>query len=332
MRNRLLFCNIGWMRNYHGVTETDQIIGGGKYVITNNTGGEIYNFQSFKGTCYGYVQPVTRSESVSDGSININRLGAKNTDDYIDNIDVVLIAFRPNFGTVVIGWYKNATVYREKQINPHIIFKDIQNNQFGYRFKAKAKDTTLLDIDRRYLKVPRAGRKGIRGGLGQSNVWFADNLESHDFLNKVIQLIDTNSSPESFKKTKIVDIEKNRIIELKAIQVTTEYFVNLGYSVTSVETQNLGWDLEATLEEIKLKIEVKGLSNLAINAGLTPNEYSQMKKPTNRDSYRISIVSGCLTKNPNLSIFSYNKASESWIDHFGNQLKVKEIIAANIFI
>lgn len=39
MENHLLFCNVGWMDRYEGLTESDQIIGGGMYVVTNGVGG-----------------------------------------------------------------------------------------------------------------------------------------------------------------------------------------------------------------------------------------------------------------------------------------------------
>ena len=42
--------------------------------------------------------------------------------------------------------------------------------------------------------------------------------------------------------------------------MTISYYEKLGYIVTSVERDNVGWDLTAVLGERELKLEVKGLS------------------------------------------------------------------------
>ena len=181
------------MENYQGITGTDKIINGGKYVNANQVGGEIYNFNNFDGFCYGYVQPVSRKTNISGGRINLNQLGARTKDEFITGIDVVLTAYRPKSeifdgGTVVVGWFKNATVYRNKQDKHPKQFYDIQNQLFGYRFKTEFHNATLLPVNERNLIVPRAGGlNGNKGGLGQSNVWFALNLNKSELISKFIE-------------------------------------------------------------------------------------------------------------------------------------------------
>ncbi|SQC01502.1 hypothetical protein [Clostridium tetanomorphum] len=41
---KILFCNIGWMKRYKGVTGDDNITLSGEYVDKNHKGAEQYNF------------------------------------------------------------------------------------------------------------------------------------------------------------------------------------------------------------------------------------------------------------------------------------------------
>ena len=191
MSNQILFCNIGWMERYKGITDTDKIIGGGRYVKDNSEGGEIYNFLNRNGYCYGYVQPVNSSRNITGGTINIEKLGAPKGANSISNVDVIMTATSPTEGgTYVIGWYKNATIYRDKQyfdISQGSFGLDTQGNQYGYRFYAPYTEATLLPRDQRTLKIPRAtGKSPVKGGMGQSNVWYAQDLKDEDFFKKTI--------------------------------------------------------------------------------------------------------------------------------------------------
>lgn len=325
MRNKLLFCNIGWMENYRGITDTDQIINGGKYIKENQTGGEVYNFQDFEGYYYGYVQPVNNSEKVSDGRINIDKLGASSGDSHINGIDVILTAKRPKGRTVIIGFYKNATVYRDKQINPNSNLVDNQNNPFGYRFKAKKSDVKLLFKDERNITVPRAGGiHGIKGGFGQSPVWFAQNLDDKAFFKSVYDLLDSNLPKTKAPKDSVL----RKIVEVRAVEIVIKYFLDMGYHIENVERENRGWDLEASLNDVKLLLEIKGLSSQSIYAGITPNEYRAMKNNRTNQDYRLCIVSDCMEKQPTLSIFSLNPPTQKWIDQNGVELIIEEKTAA----
>lgn len=63
---------------------------------------------------YGYVQPPNAGAKADQGQINIDRLGGAGADS-VDGVLVVWTARRPKGGTVVVGWYKDATVYRYYQ-------------------------------------------------------------------------------------------------------------------------------------------------------------------------------------------------------------------------
>lgn len=43
-RNKIVFCNIAWMKDYAGVTDDDKPRNGGKFVEVNGTACESLNF------------------------------------------------------------------------------------------------------------------------------------------------------------------------------------------------------------------------------------------------------------------------------------------------
>ena len=96
--------------------------------------------------------------------------------------------------TSVVGWYKNATVYR--YYNEFELANDDTKN---YNFKAKAEDCILLPVNVRSRRtlwyVRRKGKKnGPSYGFGQANVWFAsesdENIYLESYLNKIVNQID----------------------------------------------------------------------------------------------------------------------------------------------
>lgn len=314
---KILFCNIGWMRSYKGLVN-DEIIGGGKNVRLFGSGGEIFNFLSYKGYMYGYVQP-------HHSSIKLERIGNDVYNDKIKNVTIIWLSTRPNFGSVIIGWYKNATLYRYMQDDCP---DKRRKNQTEYFIKAKSRDAKLLSIDERFFKIKRG-----KNGLGQSNVWFADAKPNLNLRQKVFSYI---KNPLSFEKQKHnkkaqklgkrnQDPFKRQETEKKAVQRVIKHYSKLGYKVKSVEREKIGWDLEARRKDILLKIEVKGLSSSNIIFELTPNEYKSLLKK--EENYRLCVVSSIQTKSK-LNIFSYSSDSDQWEDEDSVRLKIEEKIAA----
>ncbi|WP_410723360.1 protein NO VEIN domain-containing protein, partial [Burkholderia sp. SIMBA_042] len=66
-------------------------------------------------------------------------------------------------------------------------------------------------------------------------------------------------------------------------------------TVSSVEEDNVGWDLTVTGGDVTLKVEVKGLSGHELCVELTPNEYKQMVSPEHRAMYAVYVVTGALS-------------------------------------
>ena len=293
---KLLFCNVGWMRDYQGLTKSDSIIRGGSYIAKNKVGHEVCNFLPDKGRLFGYVQVP--------GKVSIEKLGAAKGADYVDGVTVVWTATRPTGGNVVVGWYRNARVYRNYQPTPIKRAPWTRVPVTHHNVLALAKNAVRLDPDARVLPVPSGS-----GGRGQSQVWYAGSREGFAFRKAVRALIETGTLPRQGRKRRSQDPARNKRVEDAAIDFCTKHFTALGYAVKSVEHLDKGWDLEAKAGKTTLKIEVKGRSGLQEVIELTPNEYRifLLKLP----SYRLAVVTLALGL-PRLAVTSFNLVSRIW--------------------
>jgi len=176
--NRMIFFNIGWMKHYQGL-EGDSIEGGGSFVEEYDYPPcEVRNFQPYEGYMCGFVRV--------GGTIRIERLGASRRDESIDGVLVVWVAKSPSNGTVVIGWFEDATVYRCCQSPPEASGRKREGRkEWGYRVSAEEKNCRLLPPAHRTLVVPRG-----KGGIGQANLWYADKAANDAFRQKVRNFID----------------------------------------------------------------------------------------------------------------------------------------------
>jgi len=325
---KMIFFNIGWMKWYKGL-KNDKIIGGGKDVDISGFGHEMFNFLPCSGHMYGFVMPV-KTKRTKNVSINIERLGAKNYQESIDKVLVVWVARSLIFGTVIVGWYKNAVIYRNEQAEPGDPHRQYKDHEFGYFIKAKRGNCVLLPIENRIFRIPRG-----KGWMGQSNVWFADQKRHFNFKRKALEFINNNGEIIAEKKRMDaksrswqIDPLKRQKVEEIAIKTTTKHYRKIGFYVKSFERNNIGWDLEATLNNKMLRLEVKGLSGNDVTIELTPKEYESCNAYP--DSYRICIVTNAFNK-PKLTIFSYSRATKKWEDNNGNPLTIIEIKGARMF-
>ena len=323
---KMIFCRVGWMVRYCGLASGDKIAGGGAFPEEHGYGHEIFNFQDCNGRVYGYVQPPSGG-STSVPKLNISRLGATSKETCVDDVLVVWVAQSKKLDSnVVVGWHKDATLYCEAQKPPPHANRDYNGEVFDYYASSATANATLLPVDERLCKIPRGN-----GGMGQANVWYANDRDQHlkvrssvlDFIsNRVIH--PAKQERNGIKPTQADPLLRQRV-ERAATKVTVDYYKGLGYTVDSVENDNVGWDLEAVYEGSKLLIEVKGLSGSDLSVELTPNEYAKMKR--NRDSYRLCVVTEALIQ-PKLSVFAWSSDTQRWEDQKGNPLCVQEIVSA----
>lgn len=179
MSEKLVIFNIGWMKKYEGL-QADSIESTAEYINQKNIGLEIYNFLPINGTMYGFVQPSGRA-NYTDRQIKIERIGQINkSESLIDGVLVAWVARHPEKGgSFLVGWYKNATVYRYYQQIAVNNDRIINSEAIGYYTKAKDTDCVLLTMEERILEIPRA-KNTIDGGMGQSNIWYANSGKIND--------------------------------------------------------------------------------------------------------------------------------------------------------
>lgn len=86
----------------------------------------------------------------------------------------------------VVGWYKDATVYRYPQ------FVDFINGYVQeFNFIDKKENCVLLPENERFSSkwiVPRSGHNGYDFGFGRSNLWYAQGTESNAELKATLKI------------------------------------------------------------------------------------------------------------------------------------------------
>lgn len=204
---KILYIRNGWMSSYNGLLN-DNLQGGGSY-NNEHIGHEIYNFASYDGQYYGYVQPVRGT------TINIDRIDEKNSGEYVDNVLVVHIATRPNYGQVIVGWYKEARVYKNYQkVDKNVL--DKRNFKFDEYSIYSTDATLILPVEERKFKI------GKTDGLGQSNVFYG-NDDINERVIKYILEYDNNLKKE------IETIEKGtELLKGSDKEIITKARVNQG--------------------------------------------------------------------------------------------------------
>ena len=265
-----------------GNSEKDQIHGGSAFIDSHKYGGEIYNFlPDSKGIQYGFV--------ASRGQIHISKhLGARHGADRVSDITVIWCAPK-NHHFYIVGWYRNATVYKEPQPCPeHLVGQRTlpEGSDWTFCFVARQKDTRLLPEENRKFEIPRASSAPT--GFGESCLWYADKDRAlRQQVRRYIASMESKGNSATNKSGKggrprQPDITKRLLIENAAMQEVTSYYEKRGWTIIPVYKSNKGWDIEAKKNDSVLRIEAKGLSGKAIKIELTPQEYEQMKKQSLR--------------------------------------------------
>lgn len=175
--DKMVFFNTAWMDEYKGVTENDKPKHGGAFIPEKGYGNEIYNFQPYDGKLYGFVEPgYTYRGQKKLFRININKLGASKSEKSISGVLIVWVALNQNHPqnvdqsrTAVVGWYKNATLYRNRQEPPEGSKRLLSSGEQAHYFaEADEKCCHLVRADERSCFIPRG-----KDGFGQSNICHA---------------------------------------------------------------------------------------------------------------------------------------------------------------
>lgn len=313
----LLFLRVGYMQRYDGPAE---ITSGGAFPEEKGVGGEIFNFKPSGGRCYGYA--MTRNFS----GINLDKLApgvARDAQDQIDGVDVVFFARRPGFGQVIVGWYLGATVYGRQYRRRRGRIPGMENKGLTYLCDVDARHAKLMPEKSRTFRVPPPPSKR-KGFPGQSQVWYPAQYGGlpavRNFLAEVRRYIGSRRGQDlppdeveprrGHARSRVSDAAHNAAVEQAAVTVAWSYWRRQGYTVESVETDNLGWDLEVQRGRVHFKVEVKGLSGDTVNFQLTPNEYSMLQGHSRE--YRVCVVLDALGR-PELFELSPRRSGNGWM-------------------
>lgn len=311
------------MRNYKGISN-DIPIGKFKYIVDGKQPHEVSNFLPYEGFCYGYAP-------VNNKTININKLGTNNAATKVDNVLVIWTATSPDGGRFVIGWYESATVYRH--LRTKILLRERGfKEEIIYSVFAPEKLCYLVPLDQRTFLMPtmKKGYPGISSSFfpKKTTPWL-DTLLHYISSIKIPAYLNAPSIPRG----KDFDPDFKSMIEREAVRIVWIYYESQGFQVISVEKDNVGWDLEARLNQKTLYLEVKGLSGSDSAVEVTPNEYRAMKSMEHRSSYRLCIINKPHISNEmEMRIFNYDMRIDAWVSQYLEALHVKESIAARLFI
>lgn len=319
MSEKFIFLRIAWMINYRGVTANDHPIGAGSFVQDNDDGGEVLNFMPLRGKLYGYARMQ------NDRNLNITRLGVASETAYIDGITVVFFAKNPfTGGQYVVGWYKNARLYRQ----PQQLNLGQRADHPWYTCVTKSSNAVLLPVNLRIFATPT-------DGPGQTNAWYVMQYAAQTKYMRDFRRFRKNPATygvvkvrKGNKKGWLQDVERRKAIEIAAMTATELYFTKLGYIIKYVHKDNVGWDIEATLGHAVLRLEVKGTGNSLRSIELTPNEFHHSGQHAN---YRICIVEYALEqKKATLHICVLDRNNNCWRSDSGKKLAIKPITSARL--
>ena len=182
-RNPMIICRISWMKNYQGITTDDTPVGAGKYVMENQDAYEKYNFYLREDAkYYGFVETKETKEGsgifnkISLENITFKGIGASR----IDGVRVVFVSPHPaSKELLIVGWYDNATIFRERQ--------DYNGNI--YMMYCEKNNAHLINVNERKFVVPSG-----KNGVGMSNFFYIQNaveqyemeLNINDYIDSVL--------------------------------------------------------------------------------------------------------------------------------------------------
>ena len=216
---KIIFFRTPWMNHYKGITKDDIPQNGGSWVKENNDAHEAYNFTNCGRYYYGFAQP---------NRLDLSRI--ENTkEEFIDNTLVIFFSTKPGEGgQYIIGWYKNATVYKFHQ---EIFHKNRKPKYKWYHAKAKTGNGYLVPSTDRLFELP------VRPG--ENNVWYGKEYLSKTQLEKILKYIQDpvgyfKKSVKTLKKPRQYDIEKRLKVEHAAMDAVWEHYSYLEYTLTDV--------------------------------------------------------------------------------------------------
>jgi hypothetical protein len=319
----LLYINAPWMKRYEGANEHDKPIGKFGFTLKHPMDDHCqFNFTRFRRKFYAHV-PGGKNP-------NLKKLGAARSVKFIGGVTVVLTATDPDSGgRVVVGWYRNATVWKTRQTPAAQLSRQRMTQESGDVSQFSVEAPVAVS---KCLPPGRRPRLDVReSGPGQSPFWYGNKSTN----KQVRQLIAGKMSTKSQREPRtnharggwIQDPVERLKIETNAMSVVERYYSENGYDVQDVSGDNCGYDLRARSQATELHLEVKGCKRNTVCIELTPNEYSFAKN--NHKTFRLCVVLDAL-KERTLRVFRPKAQAAQWYDDSGDKLSAIEKIGAII--
>ena len=193
---KILYCNIGEMNSYNGIIN-DSIKGGGSY-NDSHTGHEANNYTNHNGTYYGFVQSNHNTIDISKHfNCDINS-------EYVDDILVIWVIKKK----YIVGYYKNARVFRKLQFTPDEVTKYRVNSDYNI-----VSDSAIL--------ITKEDRTFLIDYPSRSNIWYGDDNTNE----RVIQYIQSYESQRNSiingidnTEKQLVGKEKEAVVKVRVNQ------------------------------------------------------------------------------------------------------------------
>ena len=208
----IIFARVADMKYYRGITDKDKPYNGGSYVANTGYAHECYNFDPIifdnddQEYCLGFSQLPGYSKNGKEIELHIEKIpgcGLMGKEDKIEDVIVVFCSKACNSRNMrVVGFYKNATVFRQQQV---CCFGEDEYQ--AYNFIAKKEDCVLLPYRERHSQgkwyVPSSNKNHSSFGFGRSNIWYAANSKNKDeiaYVNRMIECVETHDGENWMNK------------------------------------------------------------------------------------------------------------------------------------
>ena len=235
---KIIFCNIAYMENYDSsYYENDIPANGGAYVKETKDALEKDNFHyCIDGYVRGFVETKYKDgfkTHKQPNDLHIEKIDSLyKKENKIDDVTVVFCAKHPSNekGTLIVGWYKNAIVYRKRLT--------YDNRKFN--LETKSENAFLLPKEDRNFNIPRAANNERNIGFGQSNIWYANKPEHRELVEKVIDYINKESIKIHDRKKRIRNELEDSKLEKQLNNVNLKNIVSFEYT-NKIKTKTLSY-------------------------------------------------------------------------------------------
>ncbi|CAC9618430.1 hypothetical protein [uncultured Gammaproteobacteria bacterium] len=182
---KVLFCRIASMKFYQDIKGDIPQGGGSSDKEGNPPPHERFNFKDRDGVIKGFVQ----SGNKLTRSMNLSKIDSAAPND-VESIESVLVIFVAK--GCIVGYYKDATVYRSIQDKKHYDQGDFK----AYNIEVESQRAVLLSEESRTYEIPRG-----KGGMGQSNVCYIyddQGLKKNEWIKQAINYVQINELVKSY--------------------------------------------------------------------------------------------------------------------------------------